>query len=107
MTEDVALIHHAETAVVAVAEALSVAVAHDEHAALRHGLRIGQIAHMLEYIDLFVDIRLIENLAVDAHVAGYGINVHRITAGRTMRFDDRLIVVKPLRSTTTSPRSGV
>lgn len=51
---------------------------------------------MLEYIDRFVDIRLIENLAVDAHVAGYGINVHRIAAGRNDALDDRLIVVKTL-----------
>ena len=81
MTEDVALIHHARRLSRLSVEALRLSpMTNTQPSGTVCGS--GQIAHMLEYIDRFVDIRLIENLAVDAHVAGYGINVHRIAAGR-------------------------
>ena len=81
MSENAALVYDAETAVAAVCRVVAV-VAHHEHASLRDGLRIGQVAHARERVDLLGNIRLVEHFAVDAHVARDGVDIDRVAAGR-------------------------
>ena len=83
MTDHVALVHQTDARVAAVARTVAV-VTEQEQLAFGHGQR----ELILCRVGRFVDIGLIQHLAVDEHLAGGKVDVHGVTADCNDALDD-------------------